>query len=108
MERQTLFGEIVPAYRWYAHRMLPQEEADRLVRRVLEARPDLWQAWSAWIDQLRETDRLAEAREAAERARGRVLALCGQFPDGVPPELLKLVLPADLAHGSDADTCRAT
>jgi len=93
MANQTLFGESLLGFRWYAHRMLRPEEVDGLVWRVLQARPDLWQAWSAWIDELRETDRLPDAQRIAEEATGR-------FP--LTPQLWQDLAAVKAARGDHA------
>jgi tetratricopeptide (TPR) repeat protein len=54
------------------------EEMDTTLERVLDARPDLWQAWSLVIQQHGLTHRLEEARELAQEATER-FPLLGQL-----------------------------
>jgi tetratricopeptide (TPR) repeat protein len=69
--RQTLFGDGLLAYREQAQYTLPPEELLALLRRGLEARPDLWHAWSAVIRQLTSMERFDEAAALARQAAAR-------------------------------------
>ncbi|HXG12163.1 MAG TPA: tetratricopeptide repeat protein [Gemmataceae bacterium] len=71
LERQVLFGDGLLAYREHAQYTLEPEELLGLLRRALEARPDLWHAWSAVVRQLTVMGRLDEAEELARQAAGR-------------------------------------
>jgi cellulose synthase operon protein C len=73
LERQVVFGDGLLAYQQYAQGPLEPEELLASVRKGLEARPDLWHAWSAVIRQLSETGRAEEARDLARQA-------CARFP----------------------------
>jgi tetratricopeptide (TPR) repeat protein len=65
--RQVIFGDAVIAYCECAATTLEPERLLDTLREILAARPDLWQAWSATIDQLLETERVAEALETAKQ-----------------------------------------
>jgi cellulose synthase operon protein C len=69
--RQVLFGDTLFVYRERAGEILPAGEVLSLLRDALEARPDLWPAWMAVVDQLNDMGRpqeaLALAREASDR-----------------------------------------
>ena len=69
--RQTIFGDGLLAYRSHAREVLDAEELLRSLREALEARPDLWHAWSAVSAQLAEMGRLEEAEKTANQAAER-------------------------------------
>jgi tetratricopeptide (TPR) repeat protein len=68
MMRQVLSGEGLLAYRDAGLYTLPREELLVSLRRTLDARPDLWQAWAAVTRQLREMELLDEALAVASQA----------------------------------------
>lgn len=70
---QVLFGDVLFSYRRHAQRLLAGDEVLSALRAARDARPDLWQTWSAVVDQLRDMDELVAAAEEAEKA-------CIQFP----------------------------
>jgi tetratricopeptide (TPR) repeat protein len=70
--RQTIFGDALLSYRDYASIVLNAEELLASLQKALEARPDLWHAWSATVDQLLDMDRLDEALELARGATEKV------------------------------------
>lgn len=69
--RQVTYGDGLQAYRQAARMALDGEEVLKLLQTALDARPDLWHAWSAMVYQLMDLQRLDEAlrlaREATER-----------------------------------------
>jgi predicted Zn-dependent protease len=71
LERQVVFGDSLIAFRNTARGLLSAAELTQCLQAALDARPDLWQAWSAMVNQLIETRDLetadALAREATER-----------------------------------------
>ena len=69
--RQVIFGEGLLSYREHAAGTLDPEELLASLREGLQARPDLWHAWSAVIQQLLALDRLDEAAELARQATER-------------------------------------
>lgn len=69
--RQVIFGDGLLAYRALAHRVLEPEELLSQLQEGLEARPDLWHAWSACVRQLIAMQRLDEAAETARQATER-------------------------------------
>ncbi len=71
LARQVLFGGGLLAYRDFARYALDPEALVASLRRGLEARPDLWQAWSAVVRQLSEMGRADEALELARQASAR-------------------------------------
>jgi tetratricopeptide (TPR) repeat protein len=66
--RQTTFGDALFSYRDHASAALSAEELLASLQKALEARPDLWHAWSATVDQLLDMDRLDEALQVARKA----------------------------------------
>lgn len=73
--QQVLFGDSLLAYRREAHGILEPEELLASLQKALEARPDLWHAWSAVILQLTDMQRLDEALALAQKAVERFPAL---------------------------------
>lgn len=71
LERQVIFGDGLLAFRQYADGTLEDDEQLTLLREALQARPDLWHAWSAIVLQLRDMDRLDEAWQLAQQATQR-------------------------------------
>ncbi|MDR3401900.1 MAG: tetratricopeptide repeat protein [Chthoniobacter sp.] len=69
--RQVVFGDGLLAYRTVAFEI--SEPADLLtsLREALEARPDLWHAWSAVVLQLVDMHQLDEALSLAQQATER-------------------------------------
>jgi tetratricopeptide (TPR) repeat protein len=65
--RQVTFGNGIVALRDAALAGIPPEELLGSLRRVLQARPDLWQAWSAVIRQLVYMERGLEALILAQQ-----------------------------------------
>ena len=62
---QVLFGEAMHSFRDTAFPILEPEELLASLQRANEARPDLWETWSALIDQYVEMGKLDKALEAA-------------------------------------------
>src|SRR5205823_1174560 len=71
LARQTVFGDGLLAYQQCARYTLEPEELLASLRKGLEARPDLWHAWSAVVRQLTAVGRLDEALDLARQATGR-------------------------------------
>ena len=69
--RQTILGEALGAYRNQAKDVLSANDLLASLREALVARPDLWQAWSAVVNQLSEMGRGDEALEIALQATER-------------------------------------
>ena len=69
--RQVIFGDGLLAYWEQARYVLEAEELLSKLRAALEARPDLWHAWSAMIRQLSEMNQLDEALELAHQGTER-------------------------------------
>jgi tetratricopeptide (TPR) repeat protein len=65
---QTTFGDGLLAFRQWAAATLDGEEVLRTLSEALDARPDLWHAWSAKARQLAEMNRIAEAVEVLQTA----------------------------------------
>lgn len=69
--RQVTFGEGLLSYRQHAHGTLEPAELLTLLQDALAARPDLWHAWSATIQQHLSMNQVDEAwslvQEATER-----------------------------------------
>lgn len=69
--RQVVYGEGLLAYRHHARSVLDAEELLQSLREGLAARPDLWHAWSACVQQLVAMNRLDEAEDLARQATER-------------------------------------
>lgn len=69
MNRQVSNGDCVLPYQQAAWSVIPPEELLANLRVFCAQRPDLWQTWSARIDQCLGMDRLAEARECADQLK---------------------------------------
>jgi hypothetical protein len=57
LERQVIYGDGLLAFREHAQHTLEPEDLLAALRRALEARPDLWHAWSAVTRQLLDMSR---------------------------------------------------
>ncbi len=66
--RQVTFGDGLLAYREHARGTLEAEELRDLLQSALQARPDLWHAWSALILQLIDMQQYNEALPLAQQA----------------------------------------
>lgn len=66
--RQRLLGEGLSTFRELAQANLEADEVLALLRRGLQARPDLWQAWSALVQQLAFMEKREEALDVARAA----------------------------------------
>jgi len=82
--RQVIFGDGLLTFRQVARDTLDPPELLALLQEALEARPDLWHAWSALLRHLAEMGR-------AEEALGRATQATERFP--LVPRLW-----VDLAH----------
>lgn len=69
--RQVIFGDGVITFRQVARDTIEPEELKKLLMEALEARPDLWHAWSAVVRQLADMDLLPEALDRATQATER-------------------------------------
>ena len=69
--RQVIFGEGLLAYWEQAQYVLEAEELLTKLQAALEARPDLWHAWSAVIRQLSQMNQLDEALQLAQQGTER-------------------------------------
>jgi tetratricopeptide (TPR) repeat protein len=71
LERQVTFGDGLIAFARQARGILDADELLAALRRAWDARPDLWQSWSALVrEHLRRGDR-DEALDLARRAASR-------------------------------------
>ncbi len=68
LARQVIFGDGLLSFRTVARDTLDPGELLAALREGHAARPDLWQAWSAMIQQCCEMNRLDEALELARSA----------------------------------------
>jgi tetratricopeptide (TPR) repeat protein len=66
--RQVIYGEGLLAFRETALRALEPEEVLAILREALEARRDLWHAWSAIVRQLSDMNQHDEAHALAQQA----------------------------------------
>ncbi len=69
--RQVIFGDTLQTFRGVAAYTLEPERLLEILREAWDARPDLWQTWSALVHQLIDLEQheeaLAAARTAVER-----------------------------------------
>jgi len=68
---QVVYGDGLLAYRGVAFEIVEPPELLASLREALEARPDLWHAWSAVVLQLIDTQQLEEALVRARQATER-------------------------------------
>ncbi|MBS1811369.1 MAG: tetratricopeptide repeat protein [Acidobacteria bacterium] len=66
--RQVTFGDGLLAYREYARSTLSDEELRDVLQAALQARPDLWPAWSALCLHLVDMQQYDEALKLAEQS----------------------------------------
>ncbi len=66
--RQVIFGEGIIAYRQLASAVVDPNEVLNTLREAQAARPDLWQSWSAIVQQLCDMNQLDEAMKIAKQA----------------------------------------
>ena len=71
LQRQTVYGDGLLAFRRYAQGVLSPDETYGALYQTLRERPDLWHAWSAAIEQLIDLDRAPEAEQLALQATSR-------------------------------------
>ncbi|WP_428938547.1 tetratricopeptide repeat protein [Fontivita pretiosa] len=71
LRRQTTFGDGLLAFRQRAAELLPRQQVLALLREAHAARPDLWHAWSALVQQLLMMNQLDEAANLIELATSR-------------------------------------
>jgi cellulose synthase operon protein C len=69
--RQVVFGNGLITFREAARDAIEPEELRALLQEALEARPDLWHAWSAIVRHLSDMNRIDEAFEKATQAAER-------------------------------------
>lgn len=81
MNRQVTFGNALLAFRNVAAMSFPPDELLAGLKRSLDARPDLWQAWSAVIRQLIFMERASEALTFAQKQVQRFPHLAGIWLD---------------------------
>src|SRR5205085_9477966 len=68
LTRQPHFGDGILAFHRHAAHTLEAEEVHEALRKMLDDRSDLWQTWSAMIQQLVAMERFPEAGALAEQA----------------------------------------
>lgn len=69
--RQVIFGDGLLTYRQVARDTVEPEELLRQLQEALDARPDLWHAWSAVSRHLADMERVSEAKDRATQATER-------------------------------------
>lgn len=70
---QVSNGDAILAYPEMAGQVLPAQEVMQHLQEALEARPDLWEAWSAIMSQCQDMQLYGQAEEYAQQA-------CDRFP----------------------------
>ncbi len=111
--RQVVYGAGLLAYRNFAHGVLEPEALLASLREALAARPDLWHAWSACVQQLVAMERFEEAERLARQACERFPLLVAVWLDlarvyeaiGKPDEQLEAL---GTAHRIDPTSSEAT
>jgi cellulose synthase operon protein C len=68
---QVVFGDAIVTFRSIARETLQADEVLEVLRNANRERPDLWQTWSAVVQQLGDMNLLAEAAVAAEESTNR-------------------------------------
>ena len=68
LTKQVIYGDGLLNYRACASKLLDPEELLSQLREALDARPDLWHAWSACIRQLTDMNQFDEALAMSEQA----------------------------------------
>ena len=81
LNRQMTFGDALLAFHDAVAFSFPPEELLASLKRGLEARPDLWQAWSAAVRQLITMERAGEALSYAQKQVQRFPHLPGIWLD---------------------------
>jgi len=81
MRRQVVFGPAVLEFQRHAKDVLAGEEVLGELRALRDARPHLWEAWSASVHQLLEMERDGEALELAKAMVDRFPLLPATFRD---------------------------
>jgi tetratricopeptide (TPR) repeat protein len=71
LERQVVFGEGLSAYRRAAGAVLAPEKVLDLLQQAIDARPELWTAWSELIRQLAAMGRVHDAAHHVRTATQR-------------------------------------
>jgi cellulose synthase operon protein C len=71
LARQVVFGDGLLTFRQVARDVYEPEELLALLHEALEARPDLWHAWSASVRHLSDMNRIDEALVKAKEATER-------------------------------------
>lgn len=71
MRRQVSHGECVPTYQALAWSVLPPPKLLAELTEFCQERPDLWQTWSARIDQALRMDLTVEAKQCAHELEQR-------------------------------------
>lgn len=69
--RQVTYGDGLLAYRQVARLVADNEEVLVLLQAALDARPDLWHAWSAMVYSLMDSQRLDDALQLAKQMTER-------------------------------------
>ncbi|MBA4019565.1 MAG: hypothetical protein C0483_20570 [Pirellula sp.] len=78
---QTTYGEGLLSYATHASNVFPPEQVLAQLQAALDARPDLWHAWSAVVRQLLDMERFDDAQALAEREVERFSLLPGSHVD---------------------------
>lgn len=84
LHRQRVYGDGLLAFREQAvqaHDAIEPDDLMRLIQEVFDEHPDLWQAWSATVQQLTLVGRVEEARKLAEEAVERYPLLARLWVD---------------------------
>lgn len=68
LSRQAHFGDGILAFHGHSSHTLEPHQVHAALQKLLDRRPDLWQAWSAMIQQLVAMERFPEAESLVEHA----------------------------------------
>jgi tetratricopeptide (TPR) repeat protein len=93
----ALTGDGILAYRAAAYPILPEAELKSQLAAILEARPEVWQAWSAVARQHSDAGRIEEAHTIAMAAAGGFPLLPGAWLDLAAIEKIRGDDPAQVA-----------
>jgi cellulose synthase operon protein C len=81
LERQVIFGDGLLAFGHHARAILGPDDLLATFRKAQEARPDLWHAWSALIQELEHQGKRDEALQRAQDAVARFPLLAAVWLD---------------------------
>jgi cellulose synthase operon protein C len=95
--RQVVFGDGLLAFRYQARGILEPDALLTSLQKALTARPDLWHAWSAVVNQLIDMQQFDEAAQTATRATERFPVVPRLWLDAASAHFGRLDFAAEVA-----------